>query len=202
VDVGAAAPPVPVMTVRTWPLIRANVPQMRLVDGALPLGISARQNYGWRNRLVPTAARRASRADVEDHLRPVTGGTDDSRCRPLGSPQSSPEVPTKPQDEPPEPGKGTRDTAERSVFGGSGDLGVVAGNRGLVWPLEVPLRDAVAHRLRPVGISAQARSVTAGAGLAFHAPGRRIGRPPRASAPRAPSIRSRASSLRSSLRDP
>jgi hypothetical protein len=49
--------------------------------------------------------------------------------------------------------------------GGSGDLG--GGRRepgGPIWPLEVPLRDAVAHRLRPVGISTQARSVTAGAG--------------------------------------
>jgi hypothetical protein len=40
----------------------------------------------------------------------------------------------------------------------------------------VPLRDAVTHRLRPVGISAQARSVTAGAGLAF-VPGTLIGQP-------------------------
>ena len=54
---------------------------------------------------------------------------------------------------------------------------MVAGNRGPVWPLEVPLRGAVAHRLRPVGISAQARSVTAGAGLALWVPGMLIGRP-------------------------
>src|SRR5215211_1809882 len=56
--------------------------------------------------------------------------------------------------------------------------GVVPGNRGgRVWPLEVPVRGAVAHRLRPVGISAQARSVTAGAGLAFRVSGTLIGRP-------------------------
>jgi hypothetical protein len=64
------------------------------------------------------------------------------------------------------------------VFGGPEASGVVAGNRGgPVWPLEVPLRGAVARRPRPVGISAQARSVTAGAGLAFRVPGTRIGRP-------------------------
>jgi hypothetical protein len=126
-------------------------------------GISARQNCGWRNRLVPTAARRASRACAEDHQRPVTGGTYDSRCRRLGSPQSSREVPAETQTA--VTGRGTGNTAEGSVFGGP------------VWPLEVPLRDAVAHRLRPVGISAQARSVTAGAGLAFRVPGTRIGRP-------------------------
>jgi hypothetical protein len=55
---------------------------------------------------------------------------------------------------------------------------VVAGNRGgPVWPLEVQARDAVTHRPRPVGISHQARSVTAGAGLAFRVPGTLIGRP-------------------------
>jgi hypothetical protein len=47
-------------------------------------GISARQNCGRRNRLVPTASRRASRACAEDHLRAVTGGTYGSRCRRLG----------------------------------------------------------------------------------------------------------------------
>ena len=78
---------------------------------------------------------------------------------------------------PPEPA-GDGITAEGSGFGGSGDLG--GGRRepgGPVWPLEVPVRDAVAHRLRPVGISAQARSVTAGAGLAFRVPGTLISRP-------------------------
>ena len=61
------------------------------------LGISARQNCGWRNRLVPTASRRASRTCIEDHLRAVTGGTYGSRCRRLGSPQSSREVPAQTQ---------------------------------------------------------------------------------------------------------
>jgi hypothetical protein len=89
------------------------------------------------------------------------------------------------------------------VFGGSGDLGVVAGNRGgPVWPLEVPLRGAVAHRLRPVGISAQARSVTAGAGLAFRVAGTLIGRPSPNQQPSCTVYPSRASSLRSSLGDP
>jgi hypothetical protein len=41
----------------------------------------------------------------------------------------------------------------------------------------VQARDAVTHRPRPVGISHQARSVTAGAGLAFRVPGTLIGRP-------------------------
>jgi hypothetical protein len=65
------------------------------------------------------------------------------------------------------------------VFGGAGDLGGWSPGTGggPVWPLEVPVRGAVAHRLRPVGISAQARSVTAGAGLAFRVPGTLIGRP-------------------------
>jgi hypothetical protein len=64
--------------------------------------------------------------------------------------------------------------------GGPETSGVVVGNRGgPVWPLEVLLRGAVAHRLRPVGISAQARSVTAGAGLAFGYPARSSAGPPR-----------------------
>jgi hypothetical protein len=121
------------------------------------LGISARQNCGWRNRLVPTASRRASRACVEDHLRAVTGGTDGSRCRGLGSPQSSREVPAETQRSPPEPARGWGHSGRIGVRG-SGDLGGSPGTGGPVWPLEVPLRDAVAHRLRPVGISAQARS--------------------------------------------
>ena len=69
----------------------------------------------------PTRFRRlaGSRACVGDHLRPVTGGTYDSRCRRLGSPQSSPEVPARHRRGPPEPA-GARDTAEGSVFGGAG----------------------------------------------------------------------------------
>ena len=47
------------------------------------------------------------RACVEDHLRPVTGGTDRSRCRRLGSPQSSREVPAETQEEPAGTGRGT-----------------------------------------------------------------------------------------------
>jgi hypothetical protein len=148
-----------------------------------------------------TASRRASRACVEDHLRPVTGGTDASRCRRLGSPQSSREVPAETQEEPAGTGRGT---------GHSGRIGVrgpeawgVAGNRGSpVWPLEVPVRGAVAHRLRPVGISAQARSVTAGAGLAFPVPARASAGPPRMNQqPLRAVYSSRARPLRSSLRD-
>ncbi len=70
------------------------------------LGHLREQNCGWRSRLVPTASRCAPRACVEDHLRPVTGGTDDSRCRRLGSPQSSREVPAETQRSPPEPAGG------------------------------------------------------------------------------------------------
>jgi hypothetical protein len=104
---------------------------------------------------TPTRSRRltGSRACVEDHRRPVTGGTYGSRCRRLGSPQSSREVPAETQEGPAGTGRDGV-TAEGSGFGGSGDLG--GGRRepgGPVWPLEVPVRDAVAHRLRPVGIS-------------------------------------------------
>jgi hypothetical protein len=114
------------------------------------------------------ASRRAFRACVEDHLQPVTGGIYDSRCRRLCSPQSSREVPAETQRSPPEPARGRGHSGRIGVRGGPETSGVVAGNRGgPVWPLEVPLRGAVAHRLRPVGISGQARSVTAGAGLAF-----------------------------------
>ena len=63
------------------------------------------------------------------------------------------------------------------------------GTGGSVWPLEAPLRGAVAHRLRPVGISAQARSVTAGAGLAFGYPARSSAGPPPTSTRRAPCVR-------------
>jgi hypothetical protein len=73
--------------------------------------------------------------------------------------------------------QGDGDTAEGSVFGVRRPRGWSPGAEGPVWPLEVPLRGAVAHRLRPVGISDQARSVTAGAGLAFRVPGTLIGRP-------------------------
>jgi hypothetical protein len=117
------------------------------------------------------------RACVEDHLRPVTGGTDRSRCRRLGSPQSSREVPAETQEEPAGTGRGTGTQRKGSVVGGPETSGGSPGTGGPVWPLEVPVRGAVAHRLRPVGISAQARSVTAGAGLAFRVPGTLIGRP-------------------------
>jgi hypothetical protein len=80
-------------------------------------GISARQNCGWRNRLVPTASRRASRACVEDHLRPVTGGTYGSRCRRLGSPQSSERFQRRHRGAR-RNRQGDGDTAEGSVFGG------------------------------------------------------------------------------------
>ena len=90
------------------------------------------------------------------------------------------------------------------MFGGSGDRG--GGRRepgGPIWPLEVPLRDAVTHRLRPVGISAQARSDTAGAGLAFWVPGTLIGRPsPNEPAAVVRPLSVKGKLLRSSPRDP
>jgi hypothetical protein len=125
------------------------------------------------------------RACVEDHLRPVTGGTYDSRCRRLGSPQSSREVPAETPRSPPAPAGG-RGHSGRIGVRGSETSGGSPGTGGPVWPLEVPVRGAVAHRLRPVGISAQARSVTAGAGLAFHVPARSSVGPPRTSSCRAP----------------
>jgi hypothetical protein len=107
----------------------AEVPGGRRTPGRR-WGISARQNCGWRNRLVPTASRRASRACVEDHLRPVTGGTDGSRCRRLGSPQSSREVPAETQEEPAGTGRGTGTQRTDRCSGGSETSGGVAGNRG------------------------------------------------------------------------
>jgi hypothetical protein len=92
-------------------------------------GISA--NCGWRSRLVPTASRCAPRACVEDHLRPVTGGTDGSRWRRLGSPQSSREVPAETQEEPAGTGRGTGHGGRIGVRGVRRPLGVVAGNRGV-----------------------------------------------------------------------
>jgi hypothetical protein len=153
---------------------------------------------------TPTRSGRVtgSRACVEDHRRPVTGGTYGSRCWRLGSPQSSREVPAETQEGPAGTGRGWGHSGKIG-FRGSGDLG--GGRRepgGLVWPLEVPVRDAVAHRLRPVGISAQAHSVTPGAGLAFRVPGTCIGRPSPNQQPSCTVYPSRASSLRSSLRDP
>jgi hypothetical protein len=101
-----------------------------------------------------------SRQCVGDHLLPVTGGTYESRCRRLGSPQSSPEVPAETQEGPAGTGKG---------WGHSGRIGVrgpAAGGAGQERGRPPP---------RPVDISAQVRSVTAGAGLAFH--GRLAGAP-------------------------
>jgi hypothetical protein len=56
----------------------------------------------------PTRSRRlaGSRACVGDHLLPVTGGTYDRRCRRLGSPQSSQEVPAETQEGPAGTGRG------------------------------------------------------------------------------------------------
>src|SRR5215211_1558903 len=126
---------------------------------------------------TPTRSRRltGSRACVGDHLHPVTGGTYDSRWRRLGSPQSSPEVPAETQEGPAGTGTG---------WGHSGRIGVrgpetFGGGRrepGVpVWPLEVPVQERGRPPPRPVGISGQARSVTAGAGLAFR--GRLAGAP-------------------------
>ena len=135
-----------------------------------------------------TTPQGALQACVEDHLRPVTGGIYDSRCRRLGSPQSSREVPAETQRSPPEPAGGRGHSGRIGVRGVQRPRG---GRRepGPIWPLEVRLRDAVAHRLRPVGISAQARSVTVRAGLAFRVPGTRIRRAPRTSTRRAPCLR-------------
>jgi hypothetical protein len=110
----------------------------------------------------PTRSRRlaGSRACVGDHLLPVTGGTYDSRCRRLGSPQSSPEVPAETQEGPAGTGRG---------WGHSGRIGVrgpAAGGAGQERGRPPP---------RPVDISDQVRSVTAGAGLAFR--GRLAGAP-------------------------
>ena len=84
----------------------------------------------------PTRSRRLTgrRVCVGDHLRPVTGGTYDSRCRRLGSPQSSPEVPAATQEGPAGTGR-AGDTAEDRCSG--------------VRPLKVPVRSAVAHRRDP-----------------------------------------------------
>jgi hypothetical protein len=110
----------------------------------------------------PTRSRRlaGSRACVGDHLRPVTGGTYDRRCRRLGSPQSSPEVPAETQEGPAGTGRGW------GQIGRIGVRGSAAGGAGQERGRPPP---------RPVGISDQARSVTAGAGLAFR--GRLAGAP-------------------------
>ena len=81
----------------------------------------------------PTRSRRLTgrRVCVGDHLRPVTGGTYDSRGRRLGSPQSSPEVPAATQEGPAGTGRGLGDTAEDRCSGGPETSGVVAGNRGV-----------------------------------------------------------------------
>jgi hypothetical protein len=97
---------------------------------------------------------------VGDHLRPVTGGTYDSRCQRLGSPPSSTEVPAATQEGPAGTGR-AGDTTEDRCSG--------------VRPLEVPVKERGRPPPRPVGISDQARSVTAGAGLAFR--GRLAGAP-------------------------
>jgi hypothetical protein len=60
----------------------------------------------------PPPQGRPSRACVEDHLRPVTGGTYDSRCRRLGSPQSS-EVPAETSRSPPAPAGGRTQRKDR-----------------------------------------------------------------------------------------
>jgi hypothetical protein len=122
-----------------WPPPISEVPGRRMPGRRW--GISARQNCGCRNRLVPTASRHASRACVEDHLRPVTGGIYDSRLRRLGSPQSSQEVPAETQDEPAGTGRGTGTQRKDRCSGGPETSGWSPGTgRGPIWPLEVPLR--------------------------------------------------------------
>jgi hypothetical protein len=74
----------------------------------------------------PTRSRRLteSRACVGDHLRPVTGGTDGSRYRRLGSLQSSREVPAETQEGPAGTGRG---------WGHSGRIGVPGGRSLRGW---------------------------------------------------------------------
>jgi hypothetical protein len=69
----------------------------------------------------PTRSRQlaGSRVCVGDHLRPVTGGTYDGRCRRLGSPQSSPEVPAETQEGPAGTGRGLG-TQRKDRCSGSG----------------------------------------------------------------------------------
>jgi hypothetical protein len=120
----------------------------------------------------------------------VTGGTDRSRCRRLGSPQSSREVPAETQEEPAGTGRGTGDTAKGSGFGGSGDLGggrrepegsgLAAGGAGQGRGRPPP---ATRRHLGPGPL----RHGRSGPGLSR--PGTPIGRPPRTSTRRAPCIR-------------
>jgi hypothetical protein len=143
------------------------------------------------------------RACVEDHLRPVTGGTYDSRCRRLGSPQSSREVPAEVTGGARRHRQGDGDTAEGSVFGGSGDLGggrrepggsgLAAGGAGQGRGRPPP---ATRRHLGPGPL----RHGRSGPGLSR--PGTRIGRPSPNQQLSCTLDPSRASSLRSSLRDP
>jgi hypothetical protein len=90
----------------------------------------------------PTRSRRlaGSRACVGDHLRPVTGGTYDSRCRRLGSPQSSPEVPAETQEGPAGTGRGWGHIGRIGVRGSgrwrcrSGARSPTAATRRHLWP--------------------------------------------------------------------
>jgi hypothetical protein len=194
VDVGAAALPVAVMTVGTWPLISANVPQMRLVGGAPPLGHVGPEADGrggrtdvWRPVGTGVAVTHFRGADVPRgaanawaalrHLREAELRLEEQArthrlkaclsglCRrspPAGDRwhirQPVPaarftavlrEVPAQTQDEPAGTGGGTGTQRKDRCSGVRRPRGMVAGNRGPVWPLEVPLRDAVAHRCDP-----------------------------------------------------
>jgi hypothetical protein len=107
----------------------AEVPRGAAHAGAA-LGHLRETELRLEEQLVPTASRRASRACVEDHQRPVTGGTYGSRCRRLGSPQSSERFQRRHRGAR-RNRQGDGDTAEGSVFGGGPETsGVVAGNRG------------------------------------------------------------------------
>jgi hypothetical protein len=90
----------------------------------------------------PTRSRRlaGSRACVGDHLLPVTGGTYDRRCRRLGSPQSSPEVPAETQEGPAGTGRGWGHIGRIGVRGSgrwrcrSGARSPTAATRRHLWP--------------------------------------------------------------------
>jgi hypothetical protein len=198
--------------VQSWPLERSTgllPPGPGPLDGGLlewPSGVAQallhRRPLGRDRLCTPDGLRRliGRRACVEDHLRPVTGSTYDSRCWRLGSAQSSREVPAETQRSPPAPAGGRGHSGRIGVRGGRRPRG---GRRepGPVWPLEVPVRGAVAHRRDPS--ASLPRPAPSRPERAWPFTSRHAHRPaPLEPAPVVHRDPSRASSLRSSLRDP